>query len=70
MRVDYGVVQEFAFCAQAGDFAAVAETGVYGHSAFLAHRGAEQKLAQVVAEHGYAFQVGLVLGLAYHFGAD
>ena len=64
------MVQEFTFGTQAGDFAAVAEARVYGHSAFLAHGGAEQQLAQIVSENRYAFQIGLALGFAYHFGTD
>ena len=70
MREDDRVVEEPSLFVQARYLAAVPESGVYGHRALLAHRGLQQQLAEVLAEHLDGFGIRLRLGFTYHFGGD
>ena len=64
------MVQQPSLLVKAGYLAAVAESGIDGHGALLPDRRAQQKLTQILAEHAYAFDVGLLFGFPYDLSGN
>ena len=70
MRENDRMVEQGPAFVEHGDLAAVSEAGVYRHGPLLAHGGAEQQLAQVLAEDIDRLDVRLLLRFLDHAVGD
>ena len=70
VREDDCVIQEFALRIQAGNFAAVPESGIHRHRPFLPHRRAKQQLTQILSENGNALSICPGLGFLDDFARN